>query len=102
MDQINREVQEELELSPQRLKEKYESRSQTQSMSMSRSYGRLKSKSPHKRGLEHTTLLMDQEARQAINDYKNQIEFLKVMIMALDLKLKDYDNMKNNNELLKV
>ncbi len=57
--------------------------------------GRKRSRSPWKRspqGPELTTLVLDNEARRHINEYKNQIEYLKLVILSLDVKLKDYDS----------
>lgn len=42
-------------------------------------------------GPELTTLVMDKETRNSIEEYKNRIEFLKMTILSMDVKLKDYD-----------
>lgn len=41
-----------------------------------------------------TSLLMDTETRRYVNEYKNQLEYLRSVIYALDLKLRDQETWK--------
>ena len=49
------------------------------------------SKSPSRGGQDMTSLLMDTETRRYVNEYKNQLEYLRTMVYALDLKLRDQE-----------
>lgn len=50
------------------------------------------SKSPSKLGQQDmTSLLMDTETRRYVNEYKNQLEYLRTIIYTLDLKLRDQE-----------
>lgn len=69
--------------------------------------GANRSKSPNSRktGPDMTSMLMDTETRRYVNEYKNQLEYLRSVIYALDLKLREQDtwkrevnNLRNENE----
>lgn len=52
-----------------------------------------------------TSILMDTETRRYVNEYKNQLEYLRSVIYSLDLKLRDQEtwkrevnNLRNENE----
>ena len=47
-----------------------------------------RSPSPMKAGPDMTSLLMDTETRRYVNEYKNQLEYLRNIVYALDLKLR--------------
>ena len=53
-------------------------------------------KSPNngKTGPDMTSLLMDTETRRYVNEYKNQLEYLRSVIYSLDLKLRDQETWK--------
>lgn len=58
--------------------------------------GASRSKSPNTRktGPDMTSMLMDTETRRYVNEYKNQLEYLRAVIYALDLKLRDQETWK--------
>lgn len=68
--------------SPERLKEKFRSSS--------------RSKSPSRLGNnpDMTSILMDTETRRYVNEYKNQLEYLRNIVYALDSKLQDTETCK--------
>ena len=41
-----------------------------------------------------TAILMDTETRRYVNEYKNQLEYLRSVIYNLDLKLRDQETWK--------
>ena len=47
-------------------------------------------------------MVLDAETRRHVNDYRNQVEYLRLIIYALDLKLKDYEATKSDNDLLRL
>ena len=49
------------------------------------------SKSPSRAGQDMGSLLMDTETRRYVNEYKNQMEYLRTIIYTLDLKLRDQE-----------
>lgn len=49
------------------------------------------SKSPSRGGQDMSSLLMDTETRRYVNEYKNQMEYLRTIIYTLDLKLRDQE-----------
>lgn len=54
-----------------------------------------KSKSPMRKAKpDMTSLLMDTETRRYVNEYKNQIEYLRSIVYTLDLKLREQDTWK--------
>lgn len=59
-------------------------------------YVRTNSKSPSRAGAapDMTSLLMDSETRRYVNEYKNQLEYLRTIIYALDMKLRDQETWK--------
>lgn len=75
---INSEL--DLTASPQKLRSRY-------------NRGTSRSKSPNKRktGPDMTSLLMDTETRRYVNEYKNQLEYLRSIIYGLDLKIRGQD-----------
>jgi chromosome segregation ATPase len=58
--------------------------------------GASRSKSPNTRktGPDMTSMLMDTETRRYVNEYKNQLEYLRAVIYALDLKLREQETWK--------
>jgi CII-binding regulator of phage lambda lysogenization HflD len=58
--------------------------------------GASRSKSPNtgKTGPDMTAILMDTETRRYVNEYKNQLEYLRSVIYNLDLKLRDQESWK--------
>lgn len=68
--------------SPEKLKDKF------RTSSRSRSPGRFN------QGPDMTSILMDTETRRYVNEYKNQLEYLRNIVYALDLKLHDLDSCK--------
>lgn len=72
---INTEL--DLTASPQKLRSRY-------------NRGASKSKSPNRRrtGPDMTSILMDTETRRYVNEYKNQLEYLRSIIYGLDAKLR--------------
>jgi len=54
------------------------------------------SKSPSRGGNnpDMTSILMDTETRRYVNEYKNQMEYLRNIVYALDLKLQDQETYK--------
>jgi hypothetical protein len=79
--------------SPQKLKEKFASTG--------------RSKSPNRGGNnpDMTSILMDSETRRYVNEYKNQMEYLRNIIYVLDLKLgeqetykREVSNLRHDNE----
>ena len=66
--------------SPERLKEKFRASS--------------RSRSPGRFGPDMTSILMDTESRRYVNEYKNQLEYLRNIVYALDLKLHDLESCK--------
>jgi chromosome segregation ATPase len=59
-----------------------------------RTAGRSKSPNSRRTGPDMTSLLMDTETRRYVNEYKNQLEYLRNVIYALDLKLRDQETWK--------
>lgn len=59
-----------------------------------RKAGRSKSPNSRRTGPDMTSLLMDTETRRYVNEYKNQLEYLRNVIYALDLKLRDQETWK--------
>lgn len=57
-------------------------------------YSRAGSKSPSRAGPDMTSILMDTETRRYVNEYKNQLEYLRTIIYSLDLKLREQDTWK--------
>ena len=57
-------------------------------------YSRAGSKSPGRAGPDMTSILMDTETRRYVNEYKNQLEYLRTIIYTLDLKLREQDTWK--------
>lgn len=59
-------------------------------------YTRANSKSPSRAGAgpDMTSILMDAETRRYVNEYKNQLEYLRTIIYALDMKLRDQETWK--------
>lgn len=57
-------------------------------------YSRAGSKSPGRAGPDMTSILMDTETRRYVNEYKNQLEYLRTIIYSLDLKLREQDTWK--------
>eukprot|EP01017_Pseudomicrothorax_dubius_P006077 TRINITY_DN11677_c0_g2_i2.p1 TRINITY_DN11677_c0_g2~~TRINITY_DN11677_c0_g2_i2.p1 ORF type:complete len:700 (-),score=314.98 TRINITY_DN11677_c0_g2_i2:138-2237(-) len=93
---VERELQERAEFSPERLRDKYDGDSPSKSR-----------RSPSKNKLsggpgDLTTMMKDAEVRRYVNEYRNQIEYLKLVIFALDLKLRDHENLKTNIELTRL
>ena len=66
--------------SPERLKDKFRASS--------------RSRSPGRFGPDMASILMDTESRRYVNEYKNQLEYLRNIVYALDLKLHDLDTCK--------
>lgn len=66
--------------SPERLKDKFSASS--------------RSRSPGRFGPDMASILMDTESRRYVNEYKNQLEYLRNIVYALDLKLHDLDTCK--------
>lgn len=64
--------------SPEKLKDKFRA-----SASRSRSPGRF--------GPDMTSILMDTETRRYVNEYKNQLEYLRNIVYMLDLKAQEVD-----------
>jgi len=93
---LDRSVKQKFEMTQDNLKASYTS----YTGSGRKTSGRKRSRSPWKspQGPELTTLVLDNEARRHINEYKNQIEYLKLVILSLDVKLKDYDSQKKELE----
>ena len=58
--------------------------------------GASRSRSPNSRKTapDMTSLLLDTETRRYVNEYKNQLEYLRSVIYALDLKLREQDTWK--------
>lgn len=75
---VNTEL--DLTASPQKLRGRY-------------NRGGTRSKSPNsqKTGPDMTAILMDTETRRYVNEYKNQLEYLRAVIYALDLKLREQE-----------
>lgn len=75
---INTEL--DLTASPQKLRTRY-------------NRGASRSKSPNRRKTtpDMTSLLMDTETRRYVNEYKNQLEYLRSIIYGLDLKLREQE-----------
>ncbi len=69
--------------SPERLKDKF-----NRSTSRSRSPGRFQ------QGHDMTSILMDSETRRYVNEYKNQLEYLRNIVYVLDSKLHELDSVK--------
>lgn len=65
--------------SPERLKEKF----------------RNKSKSPSRYGPDMASVLMDTESRRYVNEYRNQLEYLRNIVYVLDVKNNSLDNAHN-------
>lgn len=65
--------------SPEKLKDKFRA-----SASRSRSPGRF--------GPDMTSILMDTETRRYVNEYKNQLEYLRNIVYTLDLKVQELDS----------
>lgn len=59
-----------------------------------RDASRGKSPNSSKTGPDMTSLLMDTETRRYVNEYKNQLEYLRSVIYSLDLKLRDQETWK--------
>lgn len=59
-------------------------------------FGRTASKSPSRVGAgpDMTSILMDTETRRYVNEYKNQLEYLRTIVYALDMRLRDQDTWK--------
>jgi predicted nucleic acid-binding Zn-ribbon protein len=57
-------------------------------------YNKGASKSPNKAGPDMTSILMDTETRRYVNEYKNQLEYLRTIVYSLDLKLREQDTFK--------
>ena len=70
----------DLTASPQKLRGRY-----------NRGASRSKSPNTGKTGPDMTAILMDTETRRYVNEYKNQLEYLRAVIYALDLKLREQD-----------
>lgn len=68
--------------SPEKLKDKF------RSSSRSRSPGRFG------QGHDMTSILMDTETRRYVNEYKNQLEYLRNIVYMLDAKTHDLDSVK--------
>jgi len=69
--------------------------------------GASRSRSPNKRktGPDMTSMLMDTETRRYVNEYKNQLEYLRTIIYGMDLQLRNQDtwqrevnNLRDENE----
>lgn len=75
---INTEL--DLTASPQKLRGRY-----------NRGASRSKSPNTKKTGPDMTAILMDTETRRYVNEYKNQLEYLRGIIYSLDLKLREQD-----------
>lgn len=69
--------------SPERLKDKF-----NRSSSRSRSPGRFT------QGHDMTSILMDSETRRYVNEYKNQLEYLRNIVYVLDSRLHELDSVK--------
>jgi chromosome segregation ATPase len=78
---INTEL--DITASPQKLRGRY-------------NRGASRSKSPNKRktGPDMTSMLMDTETRRYVNEYKNQLEYLRMIIYGMDLQLREHDTWK--------
>ena len=59
-----------------------------------RDASRGKSPNSSKTGPDMTSILMDTETRRYVNEYKNQLEYLRSVIYSLDLKLRDQETWK--------
>jgi hypothetical protein len=59
-------------------------------------FSRANSKSPGRVGAgpDMTSILMDTETRRYVNEYKNQLEYLRTIVYALDMKLRDQETWK--------
>eukprot|EP01017_Pseudomicrothorax_dubius_P039145 TRINITY_DN5962_c0_g4_i1.p1 TRINITY_DN5962_c0_g4~~TRINITY_DN5962_c0_g4_i1.p1 ORF type:complete len:816 (-),score=343.55 TRINITY_DN5962_c0_g4_i1:188-2635(-) len=86
---------EQAEMSPERLRDRYDGGSPQGTRRLSPSKVKV-SGGPG----DLATIMMNAEVRRHVNEYRNQIEYLKLVIFALDLKLKDHDQLKNDNEKL--
>lgn len=75
---INTEL--DLTASPQKLRARY-----------NRGASRSRSPNTQKTGPDMTAILMDTETRRYVNEYKNQLEYLRGIIYSLDLKLREQD-----------
>ena len=78
--------------SPEKLKSRYSSGKGKRSGSRTSKAPR----SPNKKKtrVDMTSILMDTETRRYVNEYKNQLEYLRTIIYALDLKLRDQETWK--------
>jgi len=65
--------------SPEKLRDRYNTRSKSPST---------------KANPDMTSILMDTETRRYVNEYKNQLEYLRNIIYNLDLKLREQDTWK--------
>eukprot|EP01016_Furgasonia_blochmanni_P029485 TRINITY_DN3095_c0_g1_i9.p1 TRINITY_DN3095_c0_g1~~TRINITY_DN3095_c0_g1_i9.p1 ORF type:complete len:902 (-),score=331.71 TRINITY_DN3095_c0_g1_i9:417-3122(-) len=95
--ELDQQLRERLDTSPEGLRNKYEG-------SPERSPGR--GSSPNKKGLNKSMdisgMALDAEVRRHTNEYKNQVEYLKLIVYAMDLKLADHEALKKENELLRL
>ena len=64
--------------SPEKLKDKFRASS--------------RSRSPGRFGPDMTSILMDTETRRYVNEYKNQLEYLRNIVYTLDLKVQQLDS----------
>lgn len=67
--------------SPEKLKERFHSS---------------KSPSRHGNNPDMTSILMDTETRRYVNEYKNQMEYLRNIVYSLDMKLNEQDTYKRS------
>jgi hypothetical protein len=51
-----------------------------------------RSRSPGRFGPDMTSILMDSETRRYVNEYKNQLEYLRTIVYTLDLKCQQLDS----------
>eukprot|EP01017_Pseudomicrothorax_dubius_P042383 TRINITY_DN6907_c0_g1_i1.p1 TRINITY_DN6907_c0_g1~~TRINITY_DN6907_c0_g1_i1.p1 ORF type:complete len:852 (+),score=329.49 TRINITY_DN6907_c0_g1_i1:52-2607(+) len=88
VEQIRQEAEQEY-MSPDRLRERFQDSPQRGSRRASPG----KTKVSGGPG-DLTTMMLNAEVRRHVNEYRNQIEYLKLVVLALDLKLKDHDLLK--------
>ena len=69
--------------SPERLKDKFRSSSRSRSPTAAGAVNRF--------GPDMTSILMDTETRRYVNEYKNQLEYLRNIVYMLDLKAQQLD-----------
>lgn len=85
----SRDSREETELdqtaSPEKLRDKF----------------RFSSKSPSKYGPDMASILMDTESRRYVNEFKNQLEYLRNIVYVLDLKNNSLDSSKREADQLR-